>query len=120
MPGPKGPDALRTIGEVSEEIGRPAHILRYWEKRFPLLRPLQRAGNRRYYRLDDVALVKRIDRLLSQEGYTIDGAARALAEGGGVEDGGVEDGPAVQAPAIDILPDLRAIRNRLQAALDHA
>ncbi|WP_448662781.1 MerR family transcriptional regulator [Sphingomonas sp. CJ20] len=74
----KAAGALRTIGELAQDIGRPQHILRYWETRFPQLRPLTRAGNRRYYRPDDVALVRRIDALLSQEGYTIRGVQRLL------------------------------------------
>lgn len=76
----KAAGALRTIGELAQEIGRPQHILRYWETRFPQLRPLTRAGNRRYYRPDDVALVKRIHALLSDEGYTIRGVQKLLAE----------------------------------------
>ncbi len=76
----KAAGALRTIGELAEDIGRPQHILRYWETRFPQLRPLTRAGNRRYYRPDDVALVHRIHHLLSEEGYTIRGVQRLLAE----------------------------------------
>lgn len=75
----KAAGALRTIGELAAEIGRPQHILRYWETRFPQLKPLTRAGNRRYYRPDDVALVRRIHHLLSQEGYTIRGVQRLLA-----------------------------------------
>jgi DNA-binding transcriptional MerR regulator len=75
----KGPNAFRTIGELAQEIGRPQHILRYWETRFPQLKPLQRAGGRRYYRPDDVALVRRIDALLSRDGYTIRGVQRLLA-----------------------------------------
>lgn len=74
----KGPNAFRTIGELAQEVGRPQHILRYWETRFPQLRPLQRAGGRRYYRPEDVALVRRIDSLLGQEGYTIRGVQRLL------------------------------------------
>jgi DNA-binding transcriptional MerR regulator len=74
----KGPEAFRTIGELAQEIGRPQHILRYWETRFSQLRPLQRAGGRRYYRPDDVALVRRIDALLSREGYSIRGVQRLL------------------------------------------
>lgn len=74
----KGPDAFRTIGELAAEIGRPQHILRYWETRFSQLRPLQRAGGRRYYRPEDVALVRRIDMLLGKEGYTIRGVQRLL------------------------------------------
>lgn len=76
----KAAGALRTIGELAQEIGRPQHILRYWETRFPQLRPLTRAGNRRYYRPDDVALVRRIHDLLSNQGYTIRGVQKLLAE----------------------------------------
>jgi DNA-binding transcriptional MerR regulator len=76
----KAAGALRTIGELAQEIGRPQHILRYWETRFPQLRPLTRAGNRRYYRTDDVALVRRIHHLLSDEGYTIRGVQKLLAD----------------------------------------
>ena len=78
-PAEKAAGALRTIGELAQEIGRPQHILRYWETRFPQLRPLTRAGNRRYYRPDDVALVRRIHHLLADEGYTIRGVQKLLA-----------------------------------------
>ena len=67
----KDPEAFRTIGELSEELGVAQHILRYWETKFPQLRPLQRAGNRRYYRPADVALARRIHHLLSNQGYTV-------------------------------------------------
>ncbi len=81
MAGPdKAADAFRTIGELSRETGVPQHILRYWETRFPQLRPLQRAGNRRYYRPEDAALVRRIQTLLDTEGYTIRGVQKLLAE----------------------------------------
>ena len=63
----KAPGALLTIGELSAELGVPQHILRYWETRFPKLRPLTRAGNRRYYRPEDVALARRIHALLGGE-----------------------------------------------------
>ena len=76
----KAAGAFRTIGEVSHETGLPQHILRYWETRFPQLRPLQRAGKRRYYRPEDVALVARINSLLNQEGYTIRGVQKLLSE----------------------------------------
>ena len=66
--GHKDPGALKTIGELSEELGVAQHILRYWETKFPQLRPMQRAGNRRYYRPGDVELAHRIHRLLSEEG----------------------------------------------------
>ena len=75
----KAAGAYRTIGELSRDTGIAQHILRYWETRFPELRPLQRAGNRRYYRPTDVALVLRIAALLNQEGYTIRGVQKLLA-----------------------------------------
>jgi DNA-binding transcriptional MerR regulator len=78
VPG-KSAGAFRTIGELSRETGVQQHILRYWETRFPQLRPLQRAGNRRYYRPEDVALVLRIQMLLENEGYTIRGVQKLLA-----------------------------------------
>jgi DNA-binding transcriptional MerR regulator len=76
----KDPEAFRTIGELSEELGVAQHILRYWETKFPQLRPLQRAGNRRYYRPADVALAHRIHHLLSNEGYTVRGVQKLLRE----------------------------------------
>ena len=75
----KAAGAFRTIGELSRETGLPQHILRYWETRFPQLRPLQRAGNRRYYRPADIALVLRINSLLHHEGYTIRGVQKLLS-----------------------------------------
>lgn len=80
MVGEKSPDAFRTIGELSAELGVAQHILRYWETKFPQLKPLQRAGNRRYYRPDDVALARRIHRLLNEEGYTVKGVQKLLRE----------------------------------------
>lgn len=76
----KAATAFRTIGELSRETGLPQHVLRYWETRFPQLRPVQRAGNRRYYRPEDVALVRRIDTLLNREGYTIRGVQQLLKQ----------------------------------------
>ena len=75
----KAAGAFRTIGELSRETGLAQHILRYWETRFPQLRPLQRAGNRRYYRPEDVALVLRINAMLNHEGYTIRGVQKLLS-----------------------------------------
>jgi len=94
-PSAKAEGAFRTIGEVAAELGLPQHILRYWETRFPQLRPLQRAGNRRYYRPADVALARRIDRLLNQEGYTMRGVQKLLAQG----DAGEAPVAAPAAPA---------------------
>jgi DNA-binding transcriptional MerR regulator len=98
----KRPGAFRTIGELAQEIERPQHILRYWETRFPQLKPLQRAGGRRYYRPDDVALVRRIDALLSRDGYTIRGVQRLLA---------------AEAPARGGSGSLRDVRDALVKAL---
>lgn len=80
LAGQKDPGALLTIGELSQELGVAQHILRYWESRFPQLRPMQRAGNRRYYRPADVELARRINRLLNQEGYTVRGVQKLLRD----------------------------------------
>ena len=78
--GQKDPGACLTIGELSQELGVAQHILRYWESKFPQLRPMQRAGNRRYYRPVDVELARRIHRLLNQEGYTVRGVQKLLRQ----------------------------------------
>lgn len=78
----KAPGALRTIKEVADGIGVPQHVLRFWETRFSQIRPVKRAGGRRYYRPDDVDLIKGIQRLLHGQGYTIRGAQRVLREKG--------------------------------------
>ena len=80
----KDPGAFRTIGELSGELGVAQHILRYWEIKFPQLKPLQRAGNRRYYRPADTELARRIHDLLSNQGYTIRGVQKLLAACGEV------------------------------------
>ncbi len=132
----KDQGALRTIGEVAEQFGLPTHILRYWETRFSALKPLTRAGNRRYYRPEDVALIDRINRLLNVEGFTIKGAEKALASGliPGEGQGEAERtapaatasaaaasaGPqSIKADAIgaEKLAELRKIRDRLARAL---
>lgn len=113
----KDAGALRTIGEVSAALGIRTHVLRYWEEQFSELKPLKRAGGRRLYRPEDVALIERIDRLVNREGYTLRGARAAL-----------KDAPAGQEPtepaqsmspatAVDVLPRLKAIRAELAAAL---
>ncbi len=115
----KSDQAFRTIGELADDLGVPQHILRYWETRFPQLRPLQRAGNRRYYRPGDVALAQRIHRLLNEDGYTIRGVQQLLSGGGDGED----LGPPVSRPSgptkssVDAA-ELRAIRKKLKDALD--
>lgn len=81
--GAKSPTAFRTISEVSAELDVPQHVLRFWETKFPHIRPLKRGGGRRYYRPDDVELLRRIQVLLYKEGYTIKGVQRLLRTGGG-------------------------------------
>jgi len=78
----KAPDAFRTISEVAEEINVPQHVLRFWESRFSQIRPLKRGGGRRYYRPDDVDLLRGVRHLLYGEGYTIRGVQRILREEG--------------------------------------
>ena len=118
---PKSDQAFRTIGELAGELGVPQHILRYWETRFPQLKPLQRAGNRRYYRPADVQLVRRIHRLLNQDAYTIRGVQQLL-DGGGSEtggSGGTVTAPPAAANEASAFPfdRLRAIRTALLDAL---
>lgn len=136
----KSPEALKTIGELSQELGVAQHILRYWETRFPQLKPMQRAGNRRYYRPADVELTRRIHRLLNVEGYTVRGVQKLLREKGAPAQtataGGIpipprepETRPEVKSPPQDFMPDreepagidkirLIELRNRLVRALE--
>jgi DNA-binding transcriptional MerR regulator len=79
----KAPNAFRTVSEVADELHIPQHVLRFWETRFPQVKPLKRGGGRRYYRPDDIALLRRISDLLYIQGYTIKGVQRLLREGGG-------------------------------------
>ncbi len=79
----KAPNAFRTISEVADELHIPQHVLRFWEGRFPQIKPLKRGGGRRYYRPDDILLLRRISDLLYTQGYTIKGVQRLLREGGG-------------------------------------
>jgi DNA-binding transcriptional MerR regulator len=116
----KSDQAFRTIGELADDLGVPQHILRYWETRFPQLRPLQRAGNRRYYRPADVALAHRIHRLLNQDGYTIRGVQQLLTSGAPDSE---ETAPRAPAPKAEGDPDisveeLLAVRKSLRDALD--
>jgi DNA-binding transcriptional MerR regulator len=121
----KAPDAFKTIGELSQELGVAQHILRYWESRFPQLRPLQRAGNRRYYRAADVELARTIHRLLNHEGYTVRGVQKLLRDKSAVAEDVDQPSapepprPVVEqqiAPALDI-QRLAQVRDRLAEAL---
>lgn len=122
----KDPSALRTIGEVTRALGIRQHVLRYWEEQFPALAPIKRAGGRRYYRPEDVALIVEIDRLVHHEGYTLRGAANALSRKPARsprKTARAAAAPAVAAPepaaetAADIDRELRALREGLAAAL---
>ncbi len=80
----KAPNAFRTISEVADDLHIPQHVLRFWETKFPQVKPLKRGGGRRYYRPDDISLLRRISDLLYTQGYTIKGVQRLLREGGGI------------------------------------
>jgi len=117
----KADGAMRTIGEVSAELGVKPHILRYWEAQFDVLKPLKRAGGRRYYRAQDVVMLRRIDQLLNHEGFTVRGARQLLVGEAGDKTVAPASEPATPAPQPSIdLPALRAIRDRLAAALEAA
>ena len=77
----KSAEAFRTISEVADELEVPQHVLRFWESKFPQVKPLKRAGGRRYYRPDDVVLLRRIRQCLYDQGYTIKGVQKLLREG---------------------------------------
>lgn len=82
MPQPKSPEAFRTISEVASDLDLPQHVLRFWETRFTQIKPMKRGGGRRYYRPEDVNLLRGIRALLYGEGYTIRGVQRLLKEKG--------------------------------------
>lgn len=107
----KSPEAFRTISEVAEHLDIPAHVLRFWESRFPQIRPVKRAGGRRYYRPTDVALLAGIRRLLHDEGLTIRGVQKILREQGVRHVAALAEGPitlAVPDEAPDEAPEVAA------------
>ncbi len=125
--GGKATGAMLAIGELAVRIGVPTHVLRYWETRFPQLKPLQRSGRRRYYRTEDVALAERIHHLLHVQGFTVEGARKALTEPDGLPDMPVrapltrealENAGAANGAAGVPVAALVALRQRLAAALD--
>ena len=125
-PAGKSASAFRTISEVSEELDVPQHVLRFWEGKFSQVRPLKRGGGRRYYRPEDIALLKRIRDLLYSEGYTIKGVQKLLREGRAKDDGAAAE-PAT-APASggldgqkaqeinEIIAELSELRDLLKSA----
>ncbi|MFN7225335.1 MAG: MerR family transcriptional regulator [Paracoccaceae bacterium] len=96
----KSPDAFRTISEVADLLETPAHVLRFWESRFPQIRPVKRAGGRRYYRPSDIALLTGIKRLLHDEGLTIRGVQKILREQGVRHVSGVPEDPMLEEDTI--------------------
>ena len=119
----KAPRAMLTIGEVAEALDIKPHILRYWEAQFDMLSPLKRAGGRRYYRSEDVVLLREIDRLVNRQGYTLRGARQYLRDrqlGGEpleAEVAAPKDNAAL-SPAV--AQELRALRTMMQSALDRS
>jgi len=131
----KSPNAFRTISEAADEVGAPQHVLRFWETKFAFLTPLKRAGGRRFYRPQDVVVLKAVKRLLHEEGLTIKGVVRLHKEQGvkrlaayGDPDGLVAFEPDGGAPATaagagspvrlrQALAELEGARARLEAVL---
>ncbi len=95
----KGPDAFRTISEAADELGVPQHVLRFWESRFSFIRPMKRAGGRRFYRPQDIVVLRGVMRLLHDEGYTIKGVQRLHREEGIRRVVGAADAAAVESAA---------------------
>ena len=112
----KTAEAFRTISEVADELKVPKHVLRFWEGRFPQIRPMKRGGGRRYYRPEDLALLRGICHLLHAEGYTIKGVQKILREHGvdAVKSFGVE--PAVVVEAAPIAGAKRGVRGGKRSA----
>jgi DNA-binding transcriptional MerR regulator len=116
----KAATAFRTISEVADDLQIPQHVLRFWESKFPQLKPLKRGGGRRYYRPEDIALLRKISDLLYTQGYTIKGVQRLLRDGGFEEAaaGGVPELP-LGDPGDEAEPDegdmaTEALREALQ------
>jgi len=103
----KSADAFRTISEVAKELGLATHVLRFWESKFPQIKPLKRAGGRRYYRPDDVALLRRLQILLHDEGYTIKGVQKLFREEGArkfIDEGSVTEAEDDTQPPVQPTP----------------
>ena len=133
----KGPHAFRTISEAADELGVPQHVLRFWETKFSFIRPMKRAGGRRFYRPQDIAVLRGVHVLLHSEGYTIKGVQKLhkeqglkhLAAAGLSTKEAAPELPAEEAPATsDLAPesrerlehalsDLEAVKARLDALL---
>jgi DNA-binding transcriptional MerR regulator len=124
----KGPNAFRTFSEAADELGVPQHVLRFWETKFSFIRPMKRAGGRRFYRPQDIAVLSGVRALLHAEGYTIKGVQKLHREQGlthviaaGLGDNGSASLDALAVASLDSLPrgDLAdEARDRLVLALD--
>lgn len=121
----KGPDAYRTISEASEALDVPQHVLRFWETKFTFIKPMKRAGGRRFYRPQDIVVLRGVKRLLHEEGYTIKGVQRLQREEGvrRLVEAGEGASQISVTPARDMsglseaLADLLAAQRRLEALL---
>ena len=122
----KGPHAFRTISEAAEELGVPQHVLRFWETKFSFIRPMKRAGGRRFYRPEDIAVLRGVRALLHNEGYTIKGVQKLHKEQGlkhlAAAGQGSAAAPVAQAQAAPALePEVAGMadesRERLELAL---
>ena len=116
----KGPEAFRTISEAADELNVPQHVLRFWETKFAFIRPMKRAGGRRFYRPQDIAVLKGVRRLLHDEGYTIKGVQRLHREHGVARlvAAGQGEAPPPNHEAGEQLGEFdEAARDRLHAAL---
>ena len=110
----KAPSAFRTISEVADDLHIPQHVLRFWETKFPQLKPLKRGGGRRYYRPEDISLLRRVSDLLYTQGYTIKGVQRLLREGGLDEAIAAGGAPPTAEPPETGVAALRAILEELE------
>jgi DNA-binding transcriptional MerR regulator len=129
----KGPEAFRTISEAADELNVPQHVLRFWETKFSFIRPMKRAGGRRFYRPSDISVLRGVRRLLHDEGYTIkgvqrlhreEGLRRLVSAGGGSEDATPpsDDQPSASRASgrdglYEALRDLETAKQRLDALL---
>ena len=118
----KGPEAFRSISEASDALGVPQHVLRFWETRFSFIRPMKRAGGRRFYRRQDLDVLRGVQALLHGEGYTIKGVQRLHREEGlkRVVSAGTAAAPepAPEVPGTPVLRLEAQARARLQRVLD--
>jgi len=114
----KGPEAFRSISEAAEELGVPQHVLRFWETKFSFVRPMKRAGGRRFYRPQDIAVLAEVRRLLHDEGYTIKGVQKLHRELGAKKFLTREitaELPFASLPTVELTPEAR---RRLTQTLD--